>query len=221
MPSASLGGPTGYSMGRVEWTPSTAKAASRDGAKPTQRSHDGRKASTQSVSMKVAKASLSQMPSHQPMVTRSPNHMWANSWATTSATRSSSARAALFGSTSSAESREVMQPRFSMTPAAKSRMATRSTFSPGYGMLKYSAKKRRAKAPMLRAKSANGRFPGGKTTRSGTASTSTVSVVSSLPTTKATRYVDIFMVGENVTRLLSPTRSTETTGEFENASSSR
>ena len=71
-----------------------ARAASREGAKPTQRSHDGRKASTQSVSMKVAKASLSQMPSHHPMVTRSPNHMWASSWATTSATRSSSARAA-------------------------------------------------------------------------------------------------------------------------------
>ncbi len=29
--------------------------------------------------MKVAKASLSQMPSHQPIVTRSPNHMWASS----------------------------------------------------------------------------------------------------------------------------------------------
>ena len=44
--------------------------------------------------MKVAKASFSQMPSHQPMVTRSPNHMCASSWAMTSATRSSSARAA-------------------------------------------------------------------------------------------------------------------------------
>ena len=44
--------------------------------------------------MKVANASLSQIPSHHFMVTRSPNHMWAISWATTSATRSSSARAA-------------------------------------------------------------------------------------------------------------------------------
>ena len=94
MPSASLGGPTGYSIGRVECTASMASAASRDGAKPTQRSHDGRKASTQSVSMNVAKASLSQMPSHQLMVTRSPNHMWASSCAITSATRSSSVRAA-------------------------------------------------------------------------------------------------------------------------------
>ena len=131
MPSASLGGPTGYSMGRVACTPSMARAASREGAKPTQRSHDGRKASTQSISMKVANASLSQIPSHHPMVTRSPNHMCAISCATTSATRSSSARAARLGSISRAVSRKVMQPRFSMAPAAKSGMATRSTFSPG------------------------------------------------------------------------------------------
>ena len=38
-------------------------------------------------SMNVAKASLSQMPFHHFMVTRSPNHMWAISWLTTSATR--------------------------------------------------------------------------------------------------------------------------------------
>ncbi len=86
--------------------------------------------------MKVAKASLSQMPSHQPIVTRSPNHMWASSCAITSATRSSSARAASALSTRRAVSRNVMQPRFSIAPAAKSGMATRSTFSPGYGMLK-------------------------------------------------------------------------------------
>ena len=41
--------------------------------------------------MNVAKASLSQMPFHHFMVTRSPNHMWAISWAITSATRCSSA----------------------------------------------------------------------------------------------------------------------------------
>ena len=108
-----------------------ASAASREGAKPTQRSHDGRKASTQSISMNVANASFSQMPSHQPMVTRSPNHMWASSCEITSATRSSSVLEASSGFTSNAVSRKVMQPRFSMAPAAKSGMATRSTFSPG------------------------------------------------------------------------------------------
>ena len=41
--------------------------------------------------MNVANASLSQMPFHQVIVTRSPNHMCAFSCATTSATRSSSA----------------------------------------------------------------------------------------------------------------------------------
>ena len=40
--------------------------------------------------MKVAKASFSQMPFHHFMVTRSPNHMWAISWAITSAMRCSS-----------------------------------------------------------------------------------------------------------------------------------
>jgi len=87
MPSASLGGPTGYSIGRVECSASTARAISRSMPKLTQRCQSGRKASQAMVSMKVAKASFSQMPSHQPMVTRSPNHMWASSWQTTSATR--------------------------------------------------------------------------------------------------------------------------------------
>ena len=81
--------------------------------------------------MRVAKASLSQIPSHHCMVTRSPNHMWAISWETTSATRSSSVRAAVPGSTSRAVSRKVTQPRFSMAPKAKSGMASRSSLSPG------------------------------------------------------------------------------------------
>jgi len=68
----------------------------------------------------VANASFNQMPFHQPMVTRSPNHMWASSCSTTSATRSSSLRAELAGSVSSAASRNVTHPRFSMAPKAKS-----------------------------------------------------------------------------------------------------
>ena len=81
--------------------------------------------------MKVAKASLSQMPSHQAMVTRSPNHMWASSWFMTMATRSSSGWLAPASSTSSSTSRKVTQPRFSMAPKAKSGRATRSTLSEG------------------------------------------------------------------------------------------
>ena len=69
--------------------------------------------------MKVAKASLSQMPFHQFIVTRSPNHMCAFSCETTSAMRSSSAREAVFSSASSAVSRKVIAPRFSIAPAAK------------------------------------------------------------------------------------------------------
>ncbi len=89
--------------------------------------------STAINSMKVAKASLSQMPFHHAMVTRSPNHMWAISWATTSAMRSSSVCEAAASLTSSAVSLNVTAPRFSMAPAAKSGMARRSSLSPGYG----------------------------------------------------------------------------------------
>src|SRR2546421_12231832 len=88
---ASRGARTGYSTGRVEWSPSTTRAAARETPKVTHRFHSGFQSSTARISMKVAKASLSQMPFHQLIVTRSPNHMWAFSCATTSATRSISA----------------------------------------------------------------------------------------------------------------------------------
>ena len=118
-------------MGRVEPRASVSKAAVRATPKSVQRSHSGRKASVQRISMKVAKASLSQMPFHQRMVTRSPNHMWAISWWMTSATRWSSPWVARSGSTSSSASRKVTQPRFSMAPKAKSGTATRSSLSAG------------------------------------------------------------------------------------------
>ena len=100
MPSASAGETTGYSIGRVDARASVSKAAERDRPKSTQRCHSGRKASVQVISMKVAKASLSQMPFHHFIVTRSPNHMWASSWAITSTTACSSAWVAVAGSTS-------------------------------------------------------------------------------------------------------------------------
>ncbi len=81
--------------------------------------------------MKVANASFSQIPFHHFIVTRSPNHMWAISWQTTSATRSSSTRAAWAGSTNRTDSRKVTQPRFSIAPNAKSGIATRSSLSAG------------------------------------------------------------------------------------------
>ena len=69
--------------------------------------------------MNVANASFNQMPFHQPIVTRSPNHMWASSWATTSATSCRSFCVAVAGSTSSRFSRNVMQPRFSIAPGGE------------------------------------------------------------------------------------------------------
>ena len=105
IPRVSSGEMTSYSIGRVECSPSTCSAASRSTPKPTHIFHWGRRSSVQRTSMKVAKASFSQMPSHHSIVTRSPNHMWAISWATTVATRCFSASDALFGSTSNADSR--------------------------------------------------------------------------------------------------------------------
>ena len=106
-------------------------AAVRLSPNATQRSHSGRKASVAIISMKVAKASFSQMPFHHFMVTRSPNHMWASSWAMTSVTFCSSGWVAAAGSTSTSASRKVTQPRFSIAPKAKSGTATRSSLSPG------------------------------------------------------------------------------------------
>ena len=134
MASQSRGARTSYSMGRLAWRPSMPIAAARETPKLTQRSHSGFHAWTASISMNVANASLSQMPFHHAIVTRSPNHMCASSWATTSAMRSRSEWVAAASSTSSAVSRNVMAPRFSMAPDAKSGIASRSTLSLGYGM---------------------------------------------------------------------------------------
>ena len=119
-------------MGRVLLSPSTSSAAARDTAKLVQRCHSGFQSSTASISMNVANASFNHRPFHQRMVTRSPNHMCAFSWETTSATRSNSLRVAVCSSTSSAVSRKVIAPRFSIAPAAKSGTAMRSSLSPGY-----------------------------------------------------------------------------------------
>ena len=91
MPSASAGETTSYSTGRVLARLSVSKARCwRSRLNVSHRFQSGRKASHAATSMKVAKASLSQMPFHHRIVTRSPNHMCASSWATTSATSCSS-----------------------------------------------------------------------------------------------------------------------------------
>ena len=131
MSSASSGECTGYSTARVLARASVDSAEARLRQNDDQICQEGRKASVQAVSMNVAKASLSQMPSHQAMVTRSPNHMWASSWLMTWATLWSSGWLADAGSTSSSTSRKVTQPRFSMAPKAKSGTATRSSLSDG------------------------------------------------------------------------------------------
>ena len=81
--------------------------------------------------MNVANASFSQMPFHQRIVTRSPNHMWATSCSTTSARRSISGREVCSGSARRIASRKVTQPRFSIAPAAKSGQRDEVELRPG------------------------------------------------------------------------------------------
>ena len=105
MPLASSGDSTGNSIGRVLASESTSNAVIRIAWNESNTRHEGSIASTQRYDMKVANASLSQIPFHQRIVTRSPNHMWASSWATVSATSRRSSCAACAGSSSSSVSR--------------------------------------------------------------------------------------------------------------------
>ena len=187
MDSASAGVTTGYSIGRVEARASMSSAAARAAPKPAQTSQSGRQASTAFISMKVAKASFSQIPFHQRIVTRSPNQRCASSWLMTAATLSSSCWSAEAGSTSRSTSLNVIHPRFSMAPKAKSGSATRSTLPPGTAMSYQSANQRREWAATSRANAVWSARPGGWMIRTGIPSTSIGSVASRGPTTNATR----------------------------------
>ncbi len=100
IPAASSGERTGYSIERVLSSASTSNAIARDRRNWLHRSQSGRYASTASSSIRVANASFSQIPFHQRIVTRSPNHMCASSCAITSATVATSGWVALSGFTS-------------------------------------------------------------------------------------------------------------------------
>ena len=105
MPAASSGECTGYSIARVERSASTSFATVTPRANVFHCSQSGRHASIVTRAMNVANASFSQMPFHQRIVTRLPNHWCASSWATTSAMFSSSGWVAFSGSTSNSDSR--------------------------------------------------------------------------------------------------------------------
>ena len=89
MPLASSGDSTGYSIGPRASRGVDLERGHRD---PLERvEHAPRRAPSRprtGSAMNVANASFSQMPFHQRIVTRSPNHMCAISWAMVSATSS-------------------------------------------------------------------------------------------------------------------------------------
>ena len=167
---------------------STSNAAVRDRPNVAQRSHSGRKASHATISMNVANASLSQMPFHHFIVTRSPNHMWASSWAMTSATRCSSGWVA--------GRRVDEQQRLAEGDAAE--VLHRAEGEVGHGdqvdlvarvgdAVVVAGSSAAQNAPTSSAKPVRWPLPGTCTTRSGVPSTSTGSVASSGPTMNATR----------------------------------
>ncbi|MCL5285676.1 MAG: hypothetical protein M1313_08035 [Nitrospirae bacterium] len=128
----SPGSPTATSMGWVEARASISRASFLSSLwKSSHIPHSGKRASTALTSIQDANPSLSQRSSHQSMVTRSPNHWWAISWATTMATRWRFRAEAPEGGASKAVSRKVMAPQFSMAPAAKSGIAIRSSLGRG------------------------------------------------------------------------------------------
>ena len=97
----------------------------------------GRHAASGLLAAQVAKPSFSQMSSHHFIVTRLPNHWCAISWATTDATIFALVdRCRSASSTSSARSRNVIAPAFSIAPAAKSGMPMMSSLPNGYLMPK-------------------------------------------------------------------------------------
>ena len=110
---------------------SSAKAGARCDSNSSHMFHSGFQSSTTLKAIQVANASFSHRSSHQAMVTRSPYHMCASSWAMTSATRFFSASEMVFSSTSRSVSRKVTAPAFSIAPNSKSGTAIRSSLPYG------------------------------------------------------------------------------------------
>ena len=149
--------------------------------------HSGFMASMQTCAMNVAKASLSQRPFHQRMVTRSPNHMCASSWATT------------FGDTmllGLRRGRRIDEEQ-RLAERDQTEVLHRAGGEVGHadevelvgrvGDAEVVGEEARGKGPALHGEARERLLPGWCTIRSGTPSTSIGSVSSSSPTMKATR----------------------------------
>ena len=99
-------------------------------------SHSGNSASTALSPIHDAKLSFSHRSFHHAIVTRSPNHMCAISCEMIAATICRVTIELFCSSTSSATSRYVIAPQFSIAPAAKSGMARWSSLGSGNGIPK-------------------------------------------------------------------------------------
>ncbi len=174
MPSASSGDTTSYSTGRVDRQGVDVEGGRALEAEGRPALPVGAEGVAGGISMNVANASLSQMPFHHFIVTRSPNHMWASSWATTSATRWSSCWVAVVGSTSRAVSRNVMQPEVLHGAEGEVGHGDEVDLVAGVGDAVVAPGSTGGRRRRSRGRSRPGRpLPGTCTTRSGVPSTST------------------------------------------------
>ena len=196
MPSQSAGERTSYSTERVLASESVSKAdACARGRTSSSGASRGGYASQAAISMNVANASLSQMPFHQRIVTRSPNHMWASSWATTSATTSRSLWVLVAGIDeqqvlAERDAAEVLH-RAGGEVGQREQVDLVARVRDAVVVLEPAQAER---ADVERRTPVRWPLPGTCTTRSGMPSTSTGSVASSGPTTNATRYELIVIV---------------------------
>ena len=171
--------------------------------------------------MNVANASFSQMPFHQRIVTRSPNHMCASSCAIDVGDRGELGLGRLVGvdeqeALAVGDAAEVLH-RALREVRERDHVHLRVRGTGCRSSRRRTAGRTRRPRPRTPLRCP---FPGRCTIRSGTPSTSTGSVASSGPTTNATRYVDIGIVSANRTRTRpSPAgRRAPTSGPFEIAS---
>ena len=122
----------GWRIRRAVTRASAAMATLRIETRDSSIFHCGNQGSRALDVIQVAKASLSQMSSHQAVVTRSPNHMWANSCVVTLVCERRKVCVSSPGRTRRIWEPKVTRPTFSIAPRP-SGTATLSSFSNGYG----------------------------------------------------------------------------------------
>ncbi len=121
-----------WTIGWVEGRASISMALSLSPTAVSRLRHSGWKWSVALAAIQLAKPSLSHRSSHQAMVTRSPDHRWAISWAMTLKMTWRSAPLERRGSKTTLVWLNRIAPQFSIEPETSPGAATRSSLGSGY-----------------------------------------------------------------------------------------